>query len=372
MKRILVTGGPVHAHLDSVKIITNRFKGGRMLELAYDLALGHHLEVSYLGAKHVIATLVEPPPLEPPHFITHNGFADYQERVLDLAPKMDAVILGAAVANLIPKTPWKDKFPSHDYKPGDEVSIPFVIAPRVIDQVRAVMKPHALLYGFKLLDDATALLPAAQSVLEGSRANAVFANMTNNLDTKWVVTPEGGNFECRATQLPGWISDRLNDVHFTTERVAEKAELSNPIDTIPLGLFEALVERYSHAFTAAPGGHLHGALAVRLRDGGFIVSARGKTRHNESAIVDRVDWATHRVLVRGPKKASLAAPLFQRIWDQVPDARAVVHIHEMLNVPSLPYAPPGTAADAMRFMKGSFAVEGHGSFLVLNFEGRQL
>ena len=31
--RILITGGPVHAKLDAVKIITNTFKGGLMAEL---------------------------------------------------------------------------------------------------------------------------------------------------------------------------------------------------------------------------------------------------------------------------------------------------------------------------------------------------
>jgi phosphopantothenoylcysteine synthetase/decarboxylase len=31
--RILITGGPVHAYLDAVKIITNKFKGGLMAEL---------------------------------------------------------------------------------------------------------------------------------------------------------------------------------------------------------------------------------------------------------------------------------------------------------------------------------------------------
>ena len=37
MKRILVTGGPVHAFLDDVKIITNSFKGGLMARLVTDL-----------------------------------------------------------------------------------------------------------------------------------------------------------------------------------------------------------------------------------------------------------------------------------------------------------------------------------------------
>ena len=36
-KKILVTGGPVHAYLDDVKIITNRFKGGLMARLAEHL-----------------------------------------------------------------------------------------------------------------------------------------------------------------------------------------------------------------------------------------------------------------------------------------------------------------------------------------------
>jgi phosphopantothenoylcysteine synthetase/decarboxylase len=31
--KILITGGPVHAYLDPVKIITNKFKGGLMAEL---------------------------------------------------------------------------------------------------------------------------------------------------------------------------------------------------------------------------------------------------------------------------------------------------------------------------------------------------
>lgn len=37
MKKILITGGPVHANLDAVKIITNRFRGGRMVDLAIKL-----------------------------------------------------------------------------------------------------------------------------------------------------------------------------------------------------------------------------------------------------------------------------------------------------------------------------------------------
>ena len=37
--KILITGGPVHAKLDAVKIITNTFKGGLMAELGKVLRL---------------------------------------------------------------------------------------------------------------------------------------------------------------------------------------------------------------------------------------------------------------------------------------------------------------------------------------------
>jgi len=49
--RFLVTGGPVHVHLDYVKIITNKFKGGRMEALCQGLFdLGH--DVIYLTSRH--------------------------------------------------------------------------------------------------------------------------------------------------------------------------------------------------------------------------------------------------------------------------------------------------------------------------------
>ena len=118
MARILVTAGPVHAKLDAVKIVTNRFKGGRMAALASALAYRRH-SVTCLTSRHVIplnkvrhATLA---------LATHDGFNDYMEKVERFAPEVDMAVLGAAVANLIPEPPWgaDQKFPSHDYQEGD-------------------------------------------------------------------------------------------------------------------------------------------------------------------------------------------------------------------------------------------------------------
>ena len=47
MKNILITGGPVHAYLDAVKIITNRFKGGLIAQLATDI-LSYDARIHYV------------------------------------------------------------------------------------------------------------------------------------------------------------------------------------------------------------------------------------------------------------------------------------------------------------------------------------
>ena len=49
MKKILITGGPVHGKLDDVKLITNRFKGGLIAKLADELAETE--QIIYLTAK---------------------------------------------------------------------------------------------------------------------------------------------------------------------------------------------------------------------------------------------------------------------------------------------------------------------------------
>lgn len=106
--KILVTGGPVHAHLDSVKIITNKFKGKSIASLADELYYFGH-DVDYLCSNQAY---------KPSHadIQIHSGFENYMSYVFHNAKDYDAVILGAAVANLIPTKPYKNKFPSHNYK----------------------------------------------------------------------------------------------------------------------------------------------------------------------------------------------------------------------------------------------------------------
>ncbi len=179
MARILITGGPVGAKLDAVKIVTNRFRGGRMAMLA-DMLWSQGHDVTYLTSKGAkVPKKVK--------LTIHDGFIDYLEKVPRLSIKHDMVICGAAVANLIPEPPWDftEKFPSHDYREGDLIHVPFRVAPRVINEVKKA-NPRCTLVGFKALTGVSdeELVRAATTVVRDARADVVVANDTNNLDRK--------------------------------------------------------------------------------------------------------------------------------------------------------------------------------------------
>jgi len=381
MRKVLVTGGPVHAHLDAVKIVTNAFRGGRMLELAYDLS-AYGLEVTYLGAKHILReqlgrladelidspnTRHAPGPGDGPgvRFVSHGGFDTYRTKVLELAPAMDALVLGAAVANLIPKASWKGKFPSHDYKPGDVVDIPFIVAPRIIDEVRAIA-PKSKLFGFKLLDgvDQAELERAAREVLRGARANLVIANDRQALDKKLVITPEGSSFWLEGA-LSDFLRERIRDEHYRTVLITSKRPSWRTGDSYH-GLRAFRLLEHEHAQFVRDEDHLHGSIAVRMPEGTFVTHVRHKKTPREFTVVERVDHKDRIVHVMGSEKATLAAPLFDAIFQAYPKVTAIIHSHRHHNLRTRAYAPPGTAADTTNPPAASFRVPGHGTFWLLD------
>ena len=69
-------------------------------------------------------------------------------------------------------------------------------------------------------------------------------------------------------------------------------------------------------------------------------------------------------------KASLNAPLLDRMFRLFPDLSAVVHYHEQVDgIPTLGYAPPGTARDSNRCEAPSFNIEGHGCYIGIARDG---
>lgn len=361
MKRLLVTGGPVHAKLDDVKIITNRFKGGLIAELVNLFFKKYPDDVSiiYLCSK---GSIIPKSNLKL-RIVYHDGFWDYWKKVNEMSTNMDGVILGAAVSNLIPLQPFKGKFPSHNYKPGDIIPIDFTIAPRVIDEVKKI-NPRTHLFGFKLLSNVERkeLVKAAYGVLLESKATAIFANDTRDLTFKIAVTKDRGQHDMTNEGIVDFVWKCLLDEYYSTIVTDDKVECSESTHEI----FDNLYDVYKFDFDKTEEGYVFGTIAVR-DDKGFLTTGRGKNELNDKVFVTEVNHDA-RIVRSVHKKPSLNSPLLSYIFNTNPNVKAIVHIHdhyENLHV-CWDYAIPGTVEDSIRNVDKSFVINQHGSFLLLD------
>ncbi|MFA5024193.1 MAG: phosphopantothenoylcysteine decarboxylase [Patescibacteria group bacterium] len=359
--KILMTGGPVFEYLDSVKIITNKFKGGRMAALADKICdLGP--DVYYLCSKDSIK------PETVTATIPHDGFADYKDKVLSMAPKVDAIVLGAAVANLIPNTPWKTtKFPSHLFKEGDKINIEFMIAPRIINMIKPIV-PRTTLIGFKLLSNVLhdELIDAAYTTLVESNANFIIANDTVDLNKKFIVTKEKSIIPLQESNLPNFIVDAVDDKYYSTHSSKVMCDDYEKSD-----VFNNLCNKYEKQLMAGYDNKrqiFFGCVAVREEEG-FIISTRGKKKLNDITHVINVDRSNLKIEISG-LKASLNAPLIDNIFKKNSNVDSIVHYHGIdESLVKLPYAFPGTIKDSVREIPDkSFYIEYHGTFLLLDKE----
>jgi len=358
--KILITGGAVHGKLDDVKIITNRFRGGLMAELA-DI-LSANFEVTYLTSKGSVI------PQKVSSILYHDGLYDYQEKALGLAPSMSAVILGGAVANLIPQAPFVGKFPSHNYKPGDVVDIPFVIAPRIIDQVKKCA-PKTCLIGFKLLSGVSKeeLIEAAYGVLKESGASIVIANDAKDLSQKFIVTKEKGAIPCSMEETASFIVKLVKGKYYKTVllpfRAAVDELLRNNI------LFNNLKEQFKDKFEQHNN---FGTVAVRIHKNTFITTSRVKD--TVGVRIERIDHDSRIVYCEGESNATLNAPLLDNIFKANPEVAYIVHYHEIVEgLPLYEYEIPATVADSQRNgINKSFCIKHHGCYLLFNEKGEKL
>ncbi len=339
-----------------------------MAQLASNLSKFEDCQVTYLTTKDA----VQPQASESLSVLHHQGYHDYQRQVLNLAPSCSDVILGAAVANLVPVNPWSGKFPSHDYQEGDIVNIPFMVAPRIITQVKKVA-PHVNLFGFKLLSNVpeAELIHAAYGVLLDSHAAAVIANDASNLLVKKVVTRERAVhvFE-EGAQLEAFLWQLMNDDFYKTQ--VQDARASSLQGEELLHLATRIHAAKPGLFVKTPEGLVLGTVAQRHPLRGFWTTGRGKHELEDAVFVQKVDHA-QRVVHSEKRKATLNAPLLDQVFKKVPSAQTIVHGHvQDPELPTLKYAQPGTVRDSMREIRGSFNIENHGCFILLDEQGCRL
>jgi len=408
MKRILITAGTVYGPLDDNKLVGNRVRGIWATKFAYHLHKQGH-KVTLLVAdvqQREIEQIVMANASYIPTVCTHQGFWDYQEQCEGFACTHDAAVMAAAVVNWIPKIPFSGKMPTEGYKPGDVIDVPFILAPRVIDVMRAA-NPNLTLIGCKMTIGASRdeMIEAAYKTLIGAKCHAVVANdMQVGLRTKTVLYPDRAQFDfdmgsLRRDNSPEAFYDHVEriilDDHFTTVGVSPKEAYSNPVcgtDYMAYqdaeDLFDRIVDKYRDRFVQKVAGsdRVFGAVAVRTGAGALCSPREKGALFSKNDAIDVLrptddDFANRRVRVihhgqtLGAQlpKATMNALLLLRHLDAYPRAAAVLHLHEqlgLLNAPTVPYAPPGTVRDNLREIVGPiYNIEGHGCIVALDEHG---
>lgn len=308
-KKILISVGPIPAKLDSVKFVTNRFKGGLALKTAQYLSESGN-DVTIVAWKFTEITTSLP-------IIRVEDVVDYYNKVLEF--NADAYILAAAVANLMPSSPYGGKFPSHKYKVGEKFNVEFEIAPRVIDEIKK-HHPRSALIGYKLYDgNDKELIVAGKKTLFDSKANIVFANHPKwAKEKKIVLTQDGAIFECNFQDHCELMHKVINEEFYTTTSVGKSDEQLSSDELY-------VINNYP---TFAKDGRTYGTYAVK-RKNSFITTTRGKLDGNTAfSEVFSVNHETRTVV--SSRKATLNAPLLAKMFELNPSFTILLHGHELI------------------------------------------
>jgi len=378
MKKVLITAGSVYGSIDDNKLVSNRARGVWAIKFAEYLEAWEYrvtllvpdLLPDPLGRKNEHNVIRSGPGIQVLH---HKGFEDYHYKCLMLAQSHDAMVAAAAVVNWIPAEPIPGKMPTKGYKPGDIISIPFRLAPRVIDEMK-VQNPNLTLIGCKMLSGAghEDLIEAAYHTVLSARCNVVVANDLSHLRDKFLVHQDRTvvSFRNDFDGLFRALRDIIEDEHYTTDWLQTNYPVTAPNEAVDWTL-----NQYRGRFIqrAEDSDHVFGALFIPTGSTALgLVTPREKNKMfsvKDLVVIKNIHGTV--IQVHGPSKATLNAPLLARVSQKYPKARAVLHLHEQLSgVPVVPYAPPGTVRDNDREIPGPvFNIEGHGFVACLDQNG---
>lgn len=323
-KKVMISVGPIPSRLDSVKFITNKFKGGLALKTAHFIASKGHDVTIVAWDKTELNTHLP--------VVRIKDVMDYYHKVL--AFEADTYILAGAVANLMPSNPYEGKFPSHQYSVGEKFNIEFEIAPRVIDEIKKHY-PRSTLIAYKLYDsDNDGLIAAGKKTLFDSMANVVFANHPAwAKDKKIVLTQDGAVFECSFDEHCEMIVKLIESKFFKTQLV-DYSQYTSQLSPSSLSEDEKfIIDNYPKDYKDE---RVYGTFAIRkenlknyTRTSSFITTTRGKTGGIGSfCFVESINYDTREIFSTG--RATLNAPLLGKFLDINPTFQYVLHGHELI------------------------------------------
>jgi len=321
-KKVVISAGPIPGKLDSVKIVTNKFKGGLAIKTAEELSETYGFDVELVvweGTKVDSKSDMK---------ITRIGdIFEYYSCMKDV--EADAYILAAAVANLIPASPWEGKFPSHNYKVGEEFDIKFTIAPRIIDMIKKA-HPRTTLIGYKLFDGTEEeLIEAGWETLCNSKSNVVFCNH-----------PKTAKLEKIALMTDGTRKKMSFDEHIEfIARVINLQWYSTRLEGSPVSISSHIMNQILKQIGIKYPPYIFGTVAIR-NDKGFTTTARGKKVVGDYCRVYSVNHEKREVV--SSSKATLNAPFIEKLFALHPNVNCIVHGHRVVEAPTFPYSFSGT------------------------------
>lgn len=327
MKQILISCGPIPGKLDSVKYITNRFKGGLAFKTAESLAsfqLHREGEFEVTVLKWRFTEYDNKMNL---NVVNVDDIYQYFDYIIN--NQYDAYILAAAVANLIPSNPWEGKFPSHNYKVGDKFNIEFTIAPRAIDEVKK-RYPRATLIGYKLFDgEEQALINAGWETLLHSKANCVFCNHPATAkNEKIALLPDGTIHKMNWNEHIQFIRRILQLRWYSTE-----VKDMEPVDADLSGKLKTLLD----IVKVRKGSYDFGTIATCI-DNQLIATSRGK----KGDLFVRCESVNNDDLKIVGQKMTLNIPIINYLISNR-EGYVVIHGHKQLKgVKTIPYYFDGT------------------------------
>lgn len=175
-KKILITAGPVWVPIDSVRIMTNIFKGTLGIKIAQECARRGAIVTLLLGPT-AVSLPEETPLITIDRFKFFDELYQKMERLVS-GKQFDAVFHSAAVADYLPKKIYQGKI-----KSGKEsLAIEFQPTVKIVDLIKR-WDPDIFLVKFKLevgLDRESLIDKAYQSMLD-SKAELIVANDFNDI-----------------------------------------------------------------------------------------------------------------------------------------------------------------------------------------------
>ena len=330
MKKVVISCGCIPARLDSVKFITNRFKGGLAFKTAKYL-LDSGFDVTIVKWKYTEL----PENLSNAKVIDILDVFEYYDWYDANAQNYDAFVMAGAVANLTPSNPYKNKFPSHNYQVGEKFNIEFEIAPRAIDIIKK-KNPKATLVGYKLFDADSdeELVKIATTTLKESKANIIFANTPKDAKTRKIaLTLDGSHFEVSFDEHLEMIKQAINLHFFKTVIVSQNELKLTKAMQNKIELAKEIVKKFEQTIDC------YGTVGIKIDKNIFVTTSRGHL--GDPVVIKNIDFENK--LVYSTAKATLNAPtlaLYLKKYDYV------IHRHEQKDGEMLSqYVFPGTVEE---------------------------